>query len=153
MKDDPITLKVDKRTTAVDISVDGVNVTNGTGTSKDTAPTYTMSETANKVRLSYISTPEGASYRSGTITWTSSDTSIATVTNGNLTALKPGTVTITMNYKATIDTKKGKEELNFTRYLKVTIPIAEVKFSAPDWTSYIGQNYSDVQLKDVYARS
>ena len=153
VKDDPITLKVDKRTTAVDISVDGVNVTNGTGTSKDTAPTYTMSETANKVRLSYISTPEGASYRSGTITWTSSDTSIATVTNGNLTALKPGTVTITMNYKATIDTKKGEEELNFTRYLKVTIPIAEVKFSAPNWSDYIGRKYSDVRLKDVYARS
>lgn len=153
VKADPITLKVDKRITAVDISVDGVNATNGTGTSKDTAPTYTMSETANKVRLSYISTPEGASYRSGTITWTSSDTSIATVTNGNLTALKPGTVTITMNYKATIDTKKGEEELNFTRYLKVTIPIAEVKFSAPDWSKYIGRKYSDVQLKDVYARS
>lgn len=153
VKADPITLKVDKRTTAVDISVDGVNVTNGTGTSKDTAPTYTMSETANKVRLSYISTPEGASYRSGTITWTSSDTSIATVTNGNLTALKPGTVTITMNYKATIDTKKGEEELNFTRYLKVTIPIAEVKFSAPDWSKYIGRNYSDVRLNNVYVRS
>lgn len=153
VKDDPITLKVDKRITAVDISVDGVNVTNGTGTSKDTAPTYTMSETANKVRLSYISTPEGASYRSGTITWTSSDTSIATVTNGNLTALKPGTVTITMNYKATIDTKKGEEELNFTRYLKVTIPIAEVKFSAPDWSKYIGRKYSDVRLNNVYVRS
>lgn len=153
VKADPITLKVDKRTTAVDISVDGVNVTNGTGTSKDTAPTYTMSETANKVRLSYISTPEGASYRSGTITWTSSDTSIATVTNGNLTALKPGTVTITMNYKATIDTKKGEEELNFTRYLKVTIPIAEVKFSAPDWSKYIGRKYSDVRLNNVYVRS
>ena len=153
VKADPITLKVDKRITAVDISVDGVNVTNGTGTSKDTAPTYTMSETANKVRLSYISTPEGASYRSGTITWTSSDTSIATVTNGNLTALKPGTVTITMNYKATIDTKKGEEELNFTRYLKVTIPIAEVKFSAPDWSKYIGRKYSDVRLNNVYVRS
>lgn len=153
VKADPITLKVDKRITAVDISVDGVNATNGTGTSKDTAPTYTMSETANKVRLSYISTPEGASYRSGTITWTSSDTSIATVTNGNLTALKPGTVTITMNYKATIDTKKGEEELNFTRYLKVTIPIAEVKFSAPDWSKYIGRKYSDVRLNNVYVRS
>ena len=153
VKADPITLKVDKRITAVDISVDGVNATNGTGTSKDTAPTYTMSETANKVRLSYISTPEGASYRSGTITWTSSDTRIATVTNGNLTALKPGTVTITMNYKATIDTKKGEEELNFTRYLKVTIPIAEVKFSAPDWSKYIGRKYSDVRLNNVYVRS
>ena len=153
VKADPITLKVDKRITAVDISVDGVNATNGTGTSKETAPTYTMSETANKVRLSYISTPEGASYRSGTITWTSSDTSIATVTNGNLTALKPGTVTITMNYKATIDTKKGEEELNFTRYLKVTIPIAEVKFSAPDWSKYIGRKYSDVRLNNVYVRS
>lgn len=153
VKADPITLKVDKRITAVDISVDGVNVTNGTGTSKETAPTYTMSETANKVRLSYISTPEGASYRSGTITWTSSDTSIATVTNGNLTALKPGTVTITMNYKSTIDTKKGEEELNFTRYLKVTIPIAEVKFSAPNWSDYIGRKYSDVRLNNVYVRS
>ena len=153
VKADPITLKVDKRITAVDISVDGVNATNGTGTSKETAPTYTMSETANKVRLSYISTPEGASYRSGTITWTSSDNSIATVTNGNLTALKPGTVTITMNYKATIDTKKGEEELNFTRYLKVTIPIAEVKFSAPDWSKYIGRKYSDVRLNNVYVRS
>ena len=138
VKADPITLKVDKRITAVDISVDGVNATNGTGTSKETAPTYTMSETANKVRLSYISTPEGG---------------IATVTNGNLTALKPGTVTITMNYKATIDTKKGEEELNFTRYLKVTIPIAEVKFSAPDWSKYIGRKYSDVRLNNVYVRS
>lgn len=153
VKDDPITLKVDKRITAVDISVDGVNATNGTGTSVENAPIYTMNETVNKVRLGYLGTPNDASYRSGTITWTSSDTSIATVTNGNLTALKPGTVTITMNYKATIDTKKGEEELNFTRYLKVTIPIAEVKFSAPDWSKYIGRNYSDVQLNNVYVRS
>ena len=150
----PITLTVDKRFTGMDISVDGMNATNGTGTSADNAPIYTMDETVNKVRLGYLGTPNDASYLTGTATWTSSDESIATVdANGNLIAWKPGTVTITMNYSAAIDTKRGTEYLNFTRYLKVTVPIAEVKFSAPDWTSYIGQNYSDVQLKDVYARS
>ena len=154
VKANPITLKVDKRFTGMDISVDGMNATNGTGTSAENAPIYTMNETVNKVRLGYLGTPNDASYLTGTATWTSSDESIATVdANGNLIAWKPGTVTITMNYSAAIDTKRGTEYLNFTRYLKVTVPIAEVKFSAPDWTSYIGQNYSDVQLKDVYARS
>ena len=154
VKANPITLKVDKRFTGMDISVDGMNATNGTGTSVENAPIYTMNETVNKVRLGYLGTPNDASYLTGTATWTSSDESIATVdANGNLIAWKPGTVTITMNYSAAIDTKRGTEYLNFTRYLKVTVPIAEVKFSAPDWTSYIGQNYSDVQLKDVYARS
>ena len=154
VKANPITLTVDKRFTGMDISVDGMNATNGTGTSAENAPIYTMNETVNKVRLGYLGTPNDASYLTGTATWTSSDESIATVdANGNLIAWKPGTVTITMNYSAAIDTKRGTEYLNFTRYLKVTVPIAEVKFSAPDWTSYIGQNYSDVQLKDVYARS
>ena len=154
VKANTITLKVDKRFTGMDISVDGINATNSTGTSVENAPIYTMNETVNKVRLGYLGTPNDASYLTGTATWTSSDESIATVdANGNLIARKPGTVTITMNYSAAIDTKRGTEYLNFTRYLKVTVPIAEVKFSAPDWTSYIGQNYSDVQLKDVYARS
>ena len=65
-----------------------------------------MNETVNKVRLGYLGTPNDASYLTGTATWTSSDESIATVdANGNLIAWKPGTVTITMNYSAAIDTK------------------------------------------------
>lgn len=151
VKGTPFTITVEKRITGMDITADGQNATNGKGTTVDDAPKVVMDTSTNKMRLNKIYTPIDANLpnKNVTTTWSSSNTNIATVdSSGVVTAKRPGTVTITMTHKGKI----GTEEVSYTRYLKVVVPIAEVQFSGPDWYKQIGKTYKDVQLNITKVR-
>ncbi len=151
----PFTVTVNKRVTSVDITADGVNITKGGGTTAADAPKVIMDTSTNKMRLGRVYAPTDANLPNAgvsttTTTWSSSDRNVATVdSNGNLTAKQPGTTTITMTYQGKI----GTEEIKFTRYIRVVVPIAEVKFSGPDWSKQIGKKYRDVSLNITEVRS
>lgn len=151
VKGTPFTITVNKRITGMDITADGKNATNGKGTTVDDAPKVVMDTSTNKMRLNKIYTPADANLpnKNVTTTWSSSNTNIATVDSGGVvTAKRPGTVTITMTHKGKI----GTEEVSYTRYLKVVVPIAEVQFSGPDWYKQLGKTYKDVQLNITKVR-
>ncbi len=151
VKGTPFTITVNKRITGMDITADGKNATNGKGTTVDDAPKVVMDTSTNKMRLNKIYTPTDANLpnKNVTTTWSSSNTNIATVDSGGVvTAKRPGTVTITMTHKGKI----GTEEVSYTRYLKVVVPIAEVQFSGPDWYKQLGKTYKDVQLNITKVR-
>lgn len=151
VKGTPFTITVNKRITGMDITADGKNATNGRGTTVDDAPKVVMDTSTNKMRLNKIYTPTDANLpnKNVTTTWSSSNTNIATVDSGGVvTAKRPGTVTITMTHKGKI----GTEEVSYTRYLKVVVPIAEVQFSGPDWYKQLGKTYKDVQLNITKVR-
>lgn len=151
VKGTPFTITVNKRITGMDITADGKNATNGKGTTVDDAPKVVIDTSTNKLRLNKIYTPTDANLpnKNVTTTWSSSNTNIATVdSSGVVTAKRPGTVTITMTHKGKI----GTEEVSYTRYLKVVVPIAEVQFSGPDWYKQLGKTYKDVQLNITKVR-
>lgn len=83
-----------------DSTVLGELTTTGTVTVKNPAESVTLNKTALSLDLS--ATKTGAltatvnpSYSSDKVTWSSSNTSVATVSNGTVTAVKAGTATIT----------------------------------------------------------
>ena len=157
VKADPINLRVNKRVTSMDIAINGENLTNGVEHTQDNAPVYTMSETVNKVSIAAVKNPGNANIPGSddaSISWSSSDRRIAEVKGGQLYAYRPGTVVITMTYQGELVNKNGvRETLNFTRRIKVTVPIAEVKFDEPIWENYRNLMYSNVKLSGLQVRS
>lgn len=157
VKANPINLRVNKRVTSMDIAINGENLTNGVEHTQDNAPVYTMSESVNKVSISAINNPGNANIPSSNgadISWSSSNRNIAEVKGGQLYAYRPGTVVITMTYKGKLVNKSGVQEtLNFTRRIKVTVPIAEVKIDEPNWKNSLNLMYSQVKLNGLQVRS
>ena len=157
VKADPINLRVNKRVTSMDIAINGENLTNGVEHTQDNAPVYTMSESVNKVSIAAVMNPGNANIPGSddaSISWSSSDRRIAEVKGGQLYAYRPGTVVITMTYQGELVNKNGvRETLNFTRRIKVTVPIAEVKFDEPIWENSRGWLYSQVKLSGLQVRS
>ena len=157
VKADPINLRVNKRVTSMDIAINGENLTNGVEHTQDNAPVYTMSESVNKVSIAAVMNPGNANIPGSddaSISWSSSDRNIAEVKGGQLYAYRPGTVVITMTYQGELVNKNGvRETLNFTRRIKVTVPIAEVKFDEPIWENSRGWLYSQVKLSGLQVRS
>lgn len=157
VKADPINLRVNKRVTSMDIAINGENLTNGVEHTQDNAPVYTMSETVNKVSIAAVKNPGNANIPGSddaSISWSSSDRRIAEVKGGQLYAYRPGTVVITMTYQGELVNKNGvRETLNFTRRIKVTVPIAEVKFDEPIWENSRSLMYSQVKLSGLQVRS
>lgn len=84
----------------------------------------------------YVTTPA----TTGAITYTSSDTSVATIdNNGNLTYKKPGTTTITMNVAADANYNAGSAT--------ATLTVGKGKLTAPAGLSFsvkTGATYADV---------
>lgn len=157
VKANPINLRVNKRVTSMDIAINGENLTNGVEHTQNNAPVYTMSESVNKVSISAINNPGNANIPSSNgadISWSSSNRNIAEVKGGQLYAYRPGTVVITMIYKGKLVNKNGVQEtLNFTRRIKVTVPIAEVKIDEPNWKNSLNLMYSQVKLNGLQVRS
>lgn len=157
VKANPINLRVNKRVTSMDIAINGENLTNGVEHTQDNAPVYTMSESVNKVSISAMKNPGNANIPSSNgadISWSSSNRNIAEVKGGQLYAYRPGTVVITMTYKGKLVNKNGVQEtLNFTRRIKVTVPIAEVKLDEPNWENSRNLKYSQVKLSGLQVRS
>lgn len=157
VKANPINLRVNKRVTSMDIAINGENLTNGVEHTQNNAPVYTMSESVNKVSISAINNPGNANIPSSNgadISWSSSNRNIAEVKGGQLYAYRPGTVVITMTYKGKLVNKNGvRETLNFTRRIKVTVPIAEVKIDEPNWENSLNLMYSQVKLNGLQVRS
>lgn len=157
VKANPINLRVNKRVTSMDIAINGENLTNGVEHTQNNAPVYTMSESVNKVSISAINNPGNANIPSSNgadISWSSSNRNIAEVKGGQLYAYRPGTVVITMTYKGKLVNKSGVQEtLNFTRRIKVTVPIAEVKIDEPNWKNSLNLMYSQVKLNGLQVRS
>lgn len=157
VKANPINLRVNKRVTSMDIAINGENLTNGVEHTQDNAPVYTMSESVNKVSISAMNNPGNANIPSSNgadISWSSSNRNIAEVKGGQLYAYRPGTVVITMTYKGKLVNKNGvRETLNFTRRIKVTVPIAEVKIDEPNWKNSLNLMYSQVKLNGLQVRS
>lgn len=157
VKADPINLRVNKRVTSMDIAINGENLTNGVEHTESNAPVYTMSESVNKVSIAAVMNPGNANIPGSddaSISWSSSDRRIAEVKGGQLYAYRPGTVVITMTYQGDLVNKNGEQEtLNFTRRIKVTVPIAEVKFDEPIWENSRGGLYSQVKLSGLQVRS
>ena len=154
VKADPITLEVVKRVESVDILADGENVTQGLGTSVDNAPKVVMRENTKNMNLDVICSPDNASDKRTFVAWESSDLSVANVDEGGyLTATQPGTTIITMHYTGHVQTGSGTEYNRFTRYIKVVVPIAEVEFSAPDWSQLVGKPYNKATLNVTRVRS
>lgn len=157
VKANPINLRVNKRVTSMDIAINGENLTNGVEHTQDNAPVYTMSESVNKVSISAMKNPGNANIPSSNgadISWSSSNRNIAEVKGGQLYAYRPGTVVITMTYKGELVNKNGvRETLNFTRRIKVTVPIAEVKIDEPNWKNSLNLMYSQVKLNGLQVRS
>lgn len=157
VKANPINLRVNKRVTGMDIAINGENLTNGVEHTQDNAPVYTMSESVNKVSISAINNPGNANIpgsNGADISWSSSNRNIAEVKGGQLYAYRPGTVVITMTYKGKLVNKNGvRETLNFTRRIKVTVPIAEVKIDEPIWENSFNLMYSQVKLNGLQVRS
>ena len=153
----PINLRVNKRVTSMDIAINGENLTNGVEHTQDNAPVYTMSESVNKVSIAAVMNPGNANIPGSddaSISWSSSDRRIAEVKGGQLYAYRPGTVVITMTYQGELVNKNGvRETLNFTRRIKVTVPIAEVKFDEPIWENSRNLMYSQVKLSGLQVRS
>lgn len=157
VKANPINLRVNKRITSMDIAINGENLTNGVEHTQNNAPVYTMSESVNKVSISAINNPGNANIPSSNgadISWSSSNRNIAEVKGGQLYAYRPGTVVITMTYKGKLVNKNGVQEtLNFTRRIKVTVPIAEVKIDEPNWENSLNLMYSQVKMNGLQVRS
>lgn len=157
VKADPINLRVNKRVTSMDIAINGKNLTNGVVHTQDNAPVYTMSESVSKVSISAIMSPDNANIpgsNDANISWSSSNRNIAEVKDGQLYAYRPGTAVITMTYRGKLVNKSGVQEtLNFTRRIKVTVPIAEVKFDEPIWENSLNLMYSQVKLSGLQVRS
>lgn len=157
VKANPINLRVNKRVTSMDIAINGENLTNGVEHTQNNAPVYTMSESVNKVSISAMKNPGNANIPSSNgadISWSSSNRNIAEVKGGQLYAYRPGTVVITMTYKGKLVNKNGVQEtLNFTRRIKVTVPIAEVKIDEPNWKNSLNLMYSQVKLNGLQVRS
>lgn len=157
VKANPINLRVNKRVTGMDIAINGENLTNGVEHTQNNAPVYTMSESVNKVSISAINNPGNANIpgsNGADISWSSSNRNIAEVKGGQLYAYRPGTVVITMTYRGKLVNKSGVQEtLNFTRRIKVTVPIAEVKIDEPNWKNSLNLMYSQVKMNGLQVRS
>lgn len=157
VKANPINLRVNKRVTGMDIAINGENLTNGVEHTQNNAPVYTMSESVNKVSISAVMNPDNANIpgsNGADISWSSSNRNIAEVKGGQLYAYRPGTVVITMIYKGKLVNKNGVQEtLNFTRRIKVTVPIAEVKIDEPNWENSLNLMYSQVKMNGLQVRS
>ena len=156
----PVTVRIEKRATGMDILVNGQNLTNGKA---DTyTPTYTMPVNTNAVTVRTQRVMADASLPGGiSTTYTSSDPSVATIDEkGNLVAKAPGKTTITVTSRGTIKKGTGNdattEELRFSGQFMVIIPIAGFKVGdEPDWQAAVtqGKKYEQVEIPVTHVKS
>lgn len=106
----------------------------------------TTCKVGEKINLTATVSPKEASQA---VTWTSSDTSIATVSRGEVTALKEGIVDIIAN---------AKNDINVTATIKLTIepsdnPIVTTNWDEVDFTSHAAymeaENETPLKVKGV----
>ena len=140
----PCTIQIDKRATGVDVMVGSQNVTNGGGTTSANAPSYTMPGDTNIIKLGYQPIQPNASIpRSPTVKWyVESDREIATIeeSTGKLTAHSPGTALVRMKYSGS--------GADYTRYVKVIIPIEGFRMGEPNFGAAAagGKAYETVEM-------
>lgn len=140
----PCTIQIDKRATGVDVMVGSENVTNGGGTTAASAPSYTMPGNTNILQLGYQPVQPNATIPSSpTVKWyVESDREIATIeeSTGKLTAHSPGTALVRMDFSGS--------GLNYTRYVKVIIPIEGFRMGEPNFGAAAagGKTYETVEM-------
>lgn len=110
------TINVTVKNVAVNgITLSSSNTTMQTGTSKQLTSTVKPLNATDKE-----------------VTWTSSDTSVATVTNGKITAVKAGTATIT------VTTKDGSYKATCKVTVKDPVKVSDVKLNQTSLTLTVG---------------
>lgn len=140
----PCTIQIDKRATGVDVMVGSENITNGGGTTAASAPSYTMPGNTNVLQLGYQPVQPNATIPSSpTVKWyVESDREIATIeeSTGKLTAHSPGTALVRMDFSGS--------GLNYTRYVKVIIPIEGFRMGEPNFGAAAagGKTYETVEM-------
>ena len=140
----PCTIQIDKRATGVDVMVGSENITNGGGTTAASAPSYTMPGNTNILQLGYQPVQPNATIPSSpTVKWyVESDREIATIeeSTGKLTAHSPGTALVRMDFSGS--------GLNYTRYVKVIIPIEGFRMGEPNFGAAAagGKTYETVEM-------
>ena len=140
----PCTIQIDKRATGVDVMVGSENVTNGGGTTAANAPSYTMPGNTNIIKLGYQPIQPNATIPSSpTVKWyVDSDREIATIeeSTGKLTAHSPGTALVRMKYSGS--------GADYTRYVKVIIPIEGFRMGEPNFGAAAagGKAYETVEM-------
>ena len=140
----PCTIQIDKRATGVDVMVGSENVTNGGGTTAANAPSYTMPGNTNIIKLGYQPIQPNATIPSSpTVKWyVDSDREIATIeeSTGKLTAHSPGTALVRMKYSGS--------GADYTRYVKVIIPIEGFRMGEPNFGAAAagGKTYETVEM-------
>ena len=140
----PCAIQIDKRATGVDVMVGSQNVTNGGGTTSANAPSYTMPGDTNIIKLGYQPIQPNATIpRSPTVKWyVESDREIATIeeSTGKLTAHSPGTALVRMKYSGS--------GADYTRYVKVIIPIEGFRMGEPNFGAAAagGKTYETVEM-------
>ena len=140
----PCTIQIDKRATGVDVMVGSQNVTNGGGTTAANAPSYTMPGNTNIIKLGYQPIQPNATIPSSpTVKWyVDSDREIATIeeSTGKLTAHSPGTALVRMKYSGS--------GADYTRYVKVIIPIEGFRMGEPNFGAAAagGKTYETVEM-------
>lgn len=140
----PCTIQIDKRATGVDVMVGSENITNGGGITAANAPSYTMPGNTNILRLGYQTVQPNATIPSSpTVKWyVDSDREIATIeeNTGKLTAHSPGTALVRMKYSGS--------GADYTRYVKVIIPIEGFRMGEPNFGAAAagGKAYETVEM-------
>ncbi len=140
----PCTIQIDKRATGVDVMVGSENITNGGGTTSANAPSYTMPGDTNIIKLGYQPIQPNATLPSSpTVKWyVDSDREIATIeeNTGKLTAHSPGTALVRMKYSGS--------GADYTRYVKVIIPIEGFRMGEPNFGAAAagGKAYETVEM-------
>lgn len=114
-------------TVTEDILPESVNVSNSS----------VSIEEGKSATITYTITPTNAANK--TVTWSSSDTSVVTVTNGTIRGVKPGTANVT------VKTSNGK-----TAVCKVTVTPVRVSISmASSITTYVGDTVDFTPLTAI----
>ena len=140
----PCAIQIDKRATGVDVMVGSENITNGGGTTAASAPSYTMPGNTNILQLGYQPVQPNATIPSSpTVKWyVESDREIATIeeSTGKLTAHSPGTALVRMKYSGS--------GADYTRYVKVIIPIEGFRMGEPNFGAAAagGKAYETVEM-------